>query len=223
MKLLSNKELEELAVVANCDMNRQRVLHGSNGYDHDLRFDPLEFLRNVAQRKGNAAWLDLCCGTGKALIEAAAVDDSEALSLSIVGVDLVGMFDRHASANLQLVEASLSTWQPTRQFDLVTCVHGMHYIGDKLDLIKRSISWLEVGGRFAANLGQENLKLQGANSSSIISRLRKLGIEYSSRHNLIQSSTNQSLDLPYVYLGADKDAGPNYTGQPAVNSHYRLL
>ena len=27
--------------------------------------------------------------------------------------------------------------------------------------------------------------------------------------------------LSYVYLGADDTAGPNYTGQPAVNSHYR--
>lgn len=24
------------------------------------------------------------------------------------------------------------------------------------------------------------------------------------------------------YLGADKDAGPNYTGQPAVHSYYRI-
>jgi hypothetical protein len=27
--------------------------------------------------------------------------------------------------------------------------------------------------------------------------------------------------LPCTYLGADDHAGANYTGQPAVNAHYR--
>ena len=28
---------------------------------------------------------------------------------------------------LHLVEASLSFWSPTGSFDLITCVHGLHY------------------------------------------------------------------------------------------------
>jgi len=28
---------------------------------------------------------------------------------------------------------------------------------------------------------------------------------------------------PYRYLGADDRAGPNYTGQPAVDAHYEPL
>jgi SAM-dependent methyltransferase len=223
LKLLSNKELEDTAVVANCRMNRERVLYGSNGYDHDLRFDPMDFLRNVIEEKGSAAWLDLCCGTGKALIESATLAETEALPLSIIGVDLVGMFDPFTHAHLQLVEASLSDWEPVRRFDLITCVHGLHYIGDKLDLIKRSMLWLEPKGRFAANIGQENLKLEGADGGEVISQLRKAGFEYCSGHKVLQSSSNPGFDLSYVYLGADQEAGSNYTGQPAVNSHYRSL
>jgi len=29
--------------------------------------------------------------------------------------------------------------------------------------------------------------------------------------------------FPYSYIGADTNAGPNYTGQPAVDSHYRSI
>ena len=59
------------------------------------------------------------------------------LPIEVVGVDLVGMFDRVAPdlVCLRLVEASLSTWRPERRFDLITCVHGLHYVGDKLGLI----------------------------------------------------------------------------------------
>lgn len=28
------------------------------------------------------------------------------------------------------------------------------------------------------------------------------------------------MTLPYAYLGADDGTGPNYTGQPAVDSYY---
>ena len=31
------------------------------------------------------------------------------------------------------------------------------------------------------------------------------------------------MDLPYRYLGADDRAGPNYTGQPAVDSYYEMV
>ena len=31
------------------------------------------------------------------------------------------------------------------------------------------------------------------------------------------------MNLPYRYLGADDQAGPNYTGQPAVDSYYEVI
>ena len=39
-------------------------------------------------------------------------------------------------------QASLATWRPERAYDLITCVHGLHYIGDKLGLVARAASWL---------------------------------------------------------------------------------
>ena len=130
--LLADRDLEDSAVVANCQMNRERSLHGSNGYDRDLRFDPVEFLANAVATRGSARWLDLCCGSGKALVEAAREFQADSLNVSIVGVDLVGMFIANRCDGLELIEASLSHWRPTQSFDLITCVHGLHYVGDKL-------------------------------------------------------------------------------------------
>ncbi len=37
-------------------------------------------------------------------------------------------------------------------FDLITCVHGLHYAGDKLAVLTRAVDWLTPGGLFAADL-----------------------------------------------------------------------
>jgi hypothetical protein len=76
MGLLDDDRLERSAVVANCRMNRERDLLGSNGYGRELGLDPLDFLKGRAAGHP-AAWLDLCCGTGKALIRAAAAVHAE--------------------------------------------------------------------------------------------------------------------------------------------------
>ena len=65
MGLLDDDELERSAVVANCRMNRERNLLGSNGYDRELGFDPLAFLKERTTADVTVAWLDLCCGTGR--------------------------------------------------------------------------------------------------------------------------------------------------------------
>ncbi len=51
MKLLSEDELERSAVVANCRMNRERELAGSNGYDRKLGLNPLDFLTGWAAER----------------------------------------------------------------------------------------------------------------------------------------------------------------------------
>src|SRR5947199_6657170 len=112
MDLLGDDELDRSGVVANCRMNRERDLLGSNGYDRELGFDPLGELKGRAAGGRRVAWLDLCCGTGKALIRAARSLHSEGLAsqVEIVGVDLVGMFHRPdpGTTCLRLVEASLT-------------------------------------------------------------------------------------------------------------------
>src|SRR5271168_3766546 len=118
MKLLSDDELERSAVVANCRMNRERDLTGSNGYSKEVGFNPLDYLRDRRLPGHPVSWLDLCCGTGKALTEAAQVAQAEGLDIDIVGVDLVGMSQRPAPTltHLRLVKASRRTGRPDRIF-----------------------------------------------------------------------------------------------------------
>jgi SAM-dependent methyltransferase len=224
MDLLTEGELERSAVVANCRMNRERNLTGSNGYDKEIGFNPLSFLEGRLAPGRSAAWLDLCCGTGRALIQAAMIARSEGLDVEIVGVDLAGMFDRHDAdlTCLRLVEASLSSWRPERPFDLITCVHGLHYVGDKLGLIARASSWLAEDGLFVASLDLHNVKIADglAAERRVAADLRRSGLEYDRRRRLVTCRVRKVVDFPYRYLGADDHAGPNYTGQPAVDSYY---
>lgn len=189
MDLIGDDELERSAVVANCRMNRERELGGSNGYEKEVGFNPLEFLRERTALGRGTAWLDLCCGSGKALIQAAGSVFAEGLDVEIVGVDLVGMFHGHGhgSKNLRLVEASLRTWRPDGCFDLITCVHGLHYVGDKLGLIARAASWLVEDGLLVASLDLHNTKLADGKSSErrIAADLRRAGLLFDRRRRLV--------------------------------------
>jgi SAM-dependent methyltransferase len=225
MKLLSDDGLERSAIVANCRMNRERNLTGSNGYSKEVGFNPLEYLLGRISPDRPIAWLDLCCGTGTALIEAARISHSKGMDIEIVGVDLVRMFHRPdpTLSHLRLVESSLRTWRPDHDFDLITCVHGLHYVGDKLRLVAGAASWLADDGLFVANLDSKNLKLGDgrAGGRKIVSDLRRAGLDYDSRKRLLVCHGRKIVSLPYQYLGADDGAGPNYTGQPAVDSYYQ--
>jgi len=222
MKLLTDTELEQSSVVANCCMNRERGLRGVNSYAKELRFDPLEYVSDVARNRGQATWLDLCCGTAAALADAAEIVDAGNLPIRIIGIDLAGLFVESTTACLRLTQASLRDWTPGEAFDLITCVHGLHYVGDKLGLIMRAASWLTPDGRLAANLDANNLKLEGDTTSrAIVAALRDAGFRYSARHNVLESTGPRNARLQLGYLGANDAAGPNYTGQPAVDSHYR--
>ncbi len=112
MRYIDDKELEQSAVVANCCMNRYRDRCGTNGYDVEDALHPLTFLGNKVANDGKAVWLDICCGTGKALVQAATIIERDGLPIEIVGMDAVGMFKPHSSTHLALIEASLSVWKP---------------------------------------------------------------------------------------------------------------
>jgi SAM-dependent methyltransferase len=202
--MLDDRRLEDSAVVANNAMNRERGLDGVNSYTRELGFHPLEILAP------GQSWLDLCCGSGRALIEA-----SKRGSYILVGVDLVGYFAEGDGPTF--ITASLSTWRPGQTFDLITCVHGLHYIGDKLGLLTRIASWLAPGGLFAGHLDPGNVKTPKP------FRPGRHGLEYDARRHLIRCLGPRQLAFPFDYLGADAKAGPNYTGQPAVDSYYRAI
>lgn len=231
-ELLNNERLHLSDVAANSLMNRGRGLSGANSYRRDLRFDPIEFLRSRLAAGKPAAWLDVGCGEGRALIEAAALlvetqpRRHRGPALQIIGIDLVGMFGPGAcgSKSLKLMEMSVEDFEPDRKFDLITCVHALHYVGDKLAAIRKAAGWLEPDGRFSANLDVRNLKfINGkASGSAFAGFLSKQRFTVERRRNLIALDGGRDLRVPFEYVGADDAAGPNYTGPPAVDSYYRI-
>jgi hypothetical protein len=139
-------------------------------------------------------------------------------------VDLVGVFDRNdpGPGSPRLIEASLSNWSPQGPCDLITCVHGLHYVGDKLGMIAHAVAWLAADGLFMANLDPANIKLPDGTAAGrrLLSALRRNGLSYDGRRRRLACRGRRPIDLPYRYLGADDRAGPNVTGQPAVDSYY---
>jgi hypothetical protein len=115
--LLDDDELAVSAVVANCAMNRERQLSGVNSCTRDLGFNPVDVLiaalADSLATGTTTAWLDLCCGTGRAVIQAA--DQLAQVGLAeradLIGVDLVDAFDPvPAVPGLQLVRAPVLAW-----------------------------------------------------------------------------------------------------------------
>ncbi|MGW6498146.1 class I SAM-dependent methyltransferase [Nonomuraea angiospora] len=215
MPLTKDDELEGSPVVANSLMNRERRLPS---YNRELGIDVIDVLRATKARP--ARWLDLCCGTANALNEATALLGQDA---EIVGVDLVDFFAcPPRPPRLRLITASATTWRPDAAFDLITCVHGLHYVGDKLALLAKAADWLTEDGLFVANFDTRSIRLpDGAPAGRrLTTALRSQGMTYDGRTRRISRRGRSRLDLPYRYLGADDQAGPNYTGQPAVNAHH---
>lgn len=142
MNLKGREELAISPVVANSTMNRERELTGTNSYSKDLNVDVLELLASRARTAGHVSWLDLCCGTGRALIQAAQELDEGGLAgqFEILGVDLVSMFYPVPRRALQpkLLEANLEFWRPEQRFDLVTVCMACTTLGT---------SWGSFGAR----------------------------------------------------------------------------
>jgi SAM-dependent methyltransferase len=227
-RLLNDDALRASAVVANNVMNRGRQLAGVNSYTRELGFNPLDWLtaRISSQDRDTVGWLDLCCGTGRALLQAAEHLAAAELSgrVTLVGVDLVDFFDPTPQFGPapQLVCASVADWQAPQRFDLITCVHGLHYVGDKLHMLARVASWLTDTGMFVADLDLASIRLAHGQPAGqrLSTALRRAGFDHDPRRHRVTRAGPGDVDLPYRYLGADDRAGPNYTGQPAVNSVY---
>jgi len=228
--LLDPSALERSEIVANACMNRERNLSGANSYEKDLGFSPVGFLMQAMQTQDTVAWLDLCCGAGRALLQAAASLPSNQLNrgIKLIGVDLVPMFDPTPPGQscVQLISASVERWESEEKFDLITCVHGLHYVGNKLGVLQRASGWLKENGRLMMHVDYRNLKIAGQShaGAQIGKDLRRAGFKYvASRHLLVCSGNVHREALPYRYLGADDNAGPNFTGQAAVHSYYERI
>lgn len=226
-RLLDDGDLTLSALVANCAMNRERQLAGVNSYTRELGFNPLDRVRARAVRGQHSSWLDLCCGTGRALLQAAHQLHRDGLDdrIALVGVDLVDFFDPMPAVGLpvELVTAPVTSWAPARRFDLITCVHGLHYVGDKLATLTRAASWLTDDGLLVADLDLTSIRLPDGRPAgrALSGALRRAGFDYDARRRRITCTGRRDGSLGYIYLGADDNAGPNYTNQPAVNSYYQ--
>ena len=226
-RLLDTGALERSEIVANACMNRERNLSGANSYAADLGLSPMDFLIKVLERQDKATWLDLCCGTGRALLQAAAVLQKANLKsrINLIGVDLVPMFDPIPTdlSWIRLVSASVEKWETQERFDLITCVHGLHYVGDKLGILQRASHWIRGDGLLMVHMDYRNLRIAGKKHprAQIGRDLHRAGFQYlPGRHLLIRKGSTSCDALPYRYLGADDKAGPNYTGQAAIDSYY---
>lgn len=224
MNLLNNNQLDWSPIVANSRMNRQRKATGVNSYEKDIGLNVISFLEERLQQGKEVAWLDLCCGEGNALIEVGQYFYTKKQSIRIIGIDLVDMFTAKPTylEHVTLVAQSLRTYNKKITFDLVTCVHGLHYVGDKLNSIQQAILRLKKDGFFIANLDANNLKIiRQKTSKNVISSLQNQGIDYNARKRLISCTGQRVLEMPFQYIGADDTAGANYTGQEVVNSFYK--
>lgn len=227
-KLLGEKELIWSPIVANCRMNRKRKLIGVNSYKNDLGFDILKFIKETKEEDANFNWIDLCCGEGNALIEAS--KNLKTLSyneqLFLEGLDLVDMFSNYEKNDqLELKEGSVINWMPTKKYDLITCVHGLHYIGDKLFLLEKVMRSLKENGLFIANIDLENIRDPKNQSlkKQLAKYLKEKEISYDARKKILSCKGQKILDFGYQYIGADEKAGKNYTGQEVINSIYEKM
>lgn len=218
--LLGDAQLTGSWVVANRDMNRGRGLSGRDGYTRVLGIDVVDTLR--ATPGATVRWLDLCCGRGTALLDAAALLRRDGPAACLTGVDLVDAFAATPPPEVEFVVASLADWRPEHRFDLITCVHGLHYLGDKLGVLASVASWLTTDGRFVANFDAASIRLpDGAPAGRrLTTALRANGFAYDGRTRRISRRGHADVEFGFRYLGADDRAGPNYTGQPAVHSYY---
>jgi SAM-dependent methyltransferase len=204
-------------------MNRERGLTGVNSYERDLNFDIRAFLRTRIEAS-SVAWLDLCCGTGRALIEAVGeLAKSNLMDRALSeGVDLAGHFDPNPFPMLTLQIKTAEAWAPTEAYTLITCVHGLHYVGDKLAVIAKAANSLTHDGLLLANLDLTNFRFHDGRPAGrcVAARLRRAGFAYDSRRRLLRCEGRRRLESGLEYLGADDAAGPNHTRQPAVDSYY---
>ncbi len=77
---------------------------------------------------------------------------------------------------------------------------------------------------FIGNLDLDNIVIKGSENPRkfALNLFKKNNIRYDQKKKLISISGPQKIRTNLRYLGADDKAGPNYTGQPVVNSIYEL-
>jgi 2-polyprenyl-3-methyl-5-hydroxy-6-metoxy-1,4-benzoquinol methylase len=206
-------------------MNRKRNASGVNSYEKELKIKPEIFLEECIHKTGGVKWLDICCGEGKALIQAAEHLAAKGLQdkAFLKGIDLVDAFQSipFGITCVDLEIKSVVDWASTEQYDLITSVHGLHYIGDKLKVLSMILESLSERGVFIANLDLNNIHLLNHDAEKYLKNIFKQNnVQYNSRTRLITCKGPRHIEFNVTYKGANDEVGPNYTGQDAVCSVY---
>ncbi len=83
--------------------------------------------------------------------------------------------------------------------------------------------WLMPAGRFCGNIDLASITTVDGEpvDREILRHLKAAGITYDVRRRLLSCTGPRDIAFPLTFVGADDEAGPNYTGQPAVDSIYR--
>ena len=226
--MLRADELLSSPVVANATMNRGRGMSGVNSYERDLRFSLMDFLAERVRERGKALWYDACCGEGRALVEAgtrfAAAEWGR--QVQIVGVDLVGMFTPEQVPNCTLTAANVAAFTLEEPADLITCVHGLHYLGDKLGFLRHAHAMLAPGGLLLAHLDPDNLRAFGAGASiwrQAVRHAAKGGVAVDFKGHVLRiARTEAPLNFGLTFQGATVSEQPNYTGITVIDSWYTV-
>jgi len=228
MEMLGADELLSSSIVANATMNRRRGLSGVNSYERDLRFSLTEFLAERVRERGAAFWYDACCGQGLALVEASRQFSAAGWDrqVRIVGVDLVPMFMPEEAPSVTLLATDVAAFTLDQPADLITCVHGLHYLGDKLGFLQHACAMLAPGGLFLGHLDPNNI-LTAPSRLPLWRRAArhaaKQGVEMKLKNHVLRVEQSDSpLDFGVTHQGATVSEQPNYTGITVIDSWYTL-
>lgn len=198
-------------------MNRERGFRGGNSYESDLFLDISRIIESSSREE--FTWLDVACGTGRALIEAKRMFPD----INIQAIDLVDFRDPDfENSAIGFFEGSVSDFETKIRFDLITCVHGFHYFGDKLGILSKLVGLLDEKGVFLANFDQTSIRSSTNRSLSdeCVNYLTRSKVHFDTGTRVVKCIGPRCIRFPYSYLGSDDSVGPNYTGQNAVNSFY---
>ena len=225
-------------IVVNAAMNRGRGFTGVNSYTRDLRqFDVAAFLQERVRLPlfQTVRWLDACCGEGRALTEAAQLWSGTAWGKKIEIIGL-GLWDDLPPAHnfpngpvLRFVAADAAAWVPDAPLDLITCVHGLHYLPDKLGFLERAYSWLSPsGGLLLAHLDGENVRQYESERAlwpTLSRRVQKQGITITFTNHLLRiertPKSPDALAFGVAFAGRTVSPRPNFSGMTVVDSWYR--
>ena len=197
---LRNDELHQSPVVPNRTMNRERQLTGVNSYEKDVSFPIVDFLASRTAGGRSARWLDIACGSALALVQAC----RRLPGVAITGIDLVPFFHPDVElADVTFHVCPVEDFDYPARYDLITSVHGLHYVGDKLRVVADAIASLSKDGVFVANMNLVDLSDENGHSIGrrVIASMRRQGVRVDQRKRIVSCEGPKVLSFPVVFHG----------------------